>query len=175
MGAPPRVTSRRVHTWQVHPGPAVRDPPGHLGGDAAAARPGGDVDSRDQVAVPAIPAVRAGEDPPGGFRYPPGTRRARRGGTPLVHEGDGDPGGLGLVGQGADQVPDPPGADPVVVPPAGGQAQHAARVADRQRPDAVLDSPADDGLGRLVLGLAHPPPVSRFDGPLVAPELPPPP
>jgi hypothetical protein len=58
MRAPPRVTSRRVHTWQVGPGPAVRDPRACLGGDGAAARAGSDVGRRDQVAVPALPAMR---------------------------------------------------------------------------------------------------------------------
>jgi len=175
MGAPPRVTSCRVHTWQVRPGPAVRDPPGHLGGDGAATRAGGDVGGRDQVAVPGLPAVRAAEDPPGGLGHPPGTRGAGRGGAPLINQSDGDPGDCGLVGQGADQVPDPPAAEPLVVSTPGGQAEHTARVADRQRADPVLDRPADDGRGGLVLCLADPPPVPRFDGPLAAPELPPPP
>ena len=175
MGAPPGVTSRRVHTWQVRSGPAVRDPRTCQGGDGAAARAGSDVGRRDQVAVPALPAVRAGEDPPGRLGYPPGAPGTRRGGAPLVHEREGDPGGLRLVRQGADQVPDPPGADPLVVPPPGVQAEDAARVADGQRADLACHGPADDGPGRFVLGLPHPPPVPGLGSPLEAPVLPPPP
>jgi hypothetical protein len=172
MKAPPGVTSCRVHTWQVRPGPAMRDPRG--GGDGAAARAGGDVGGRDQVAVPGMPAVRAAEDPPGGFGYPSGAGGACRGRAPLVNERHGDPGGLGLVGQGPDQVPDPPSADPLIVPPTGGQAEHAARVADRQRADAMPKGPGNYGLGGFVLGLPDPAPVPCLGGPLAAPELPPP-
>jgi hypothetical protein len=48
-----------VHAWQVRPGSAVRDPrPLRDGGDDAAARAGGDVGGRDQVAVPSADPER---------------------------------------------------------------------------------------------------------------------
>ena len=61
------------------------------------------------------------------------------------------------------------------MPPARIQAQHAAWVADGQRPDPVLDGPAGDGLGGLVLGLPYPAPVPAFGRLLAAPVLAPPP
>jgi hypothetical protein len=51
MKAPPRVTSRRGHTRKMRPGPAVRDAGRGDGRRDAAARAGGDVGRRDQVAV----------------------------------------------------------------------------------------------------------------------------
>ena len=73
MGAAPRVTSRRGHAWQVRPGAAVRDrrPRGWPGGTAA--RAGGDVGRREQVAVAREPAVRAAGSRPGGLGTRPGT------------------------------------------------------------------------------------------------------
>jgi hypothetical protein len=165
-----------VHTGKVIAGSAVRDPRAQCGrGDGAAAVAGGDVGGRDQVAVPVVPAVRAAEVAPSGPGDPAGAGGAGGGGAPLVNQLDGDPGGLGLIGQGADEVPDPPVASALVVPPAGVQVQHAAGVADRERPHPVLDGPGHCGLGGLVLGLADPPPVPGLGRALAAAVLPPPP
>jgi hypothetical protein len=59
-------------------------------------------------------------------------------------------------------MPDPPGTQPLVVRAARVQAEYAARVADRQCPNPLLNGPADDGPGGLMLGLPHPPPVPRL-------------
>ena len=119
--------------------------------------------------------MQAGEDPPGGLGHPPSTPRARRRRAPLINQRDRDPGRLGLVAQRGDQVPDPPSADPLVMPPPGIQTEHAARVADRQRPDLLPDGPPNDRLSSFMLGLPHPPPVTRLDRPMAAPVGPPPP
>ena len=124
---------------------------------------------------PCVPAVRAAEVPPGGLRHPPGAGGAGGGGAPLVDQRDGDPGGLGLVRQGADEVAGAPVPGALVVPPARVQVQHAAGVADRERPDPVLHRPGHHGLGGLVLGLADPPPVPGLGRALMAAVLPPPP
>jgi hypothetical protein len=121
-----------------------------------AAGSGGDVSRRDQVAVAGEPAMRAGEDPPGWLGDTVEALGAGGGGAPLVDQDDGDPGLLGLVGQGGDEVADAPVTDPPVVPPAGGQRQHATRIADRQRAGPLLDRPADDHGGGFVLGLGDP-------------------
>jgi hypothetical protein len=157
---PPRVTSCRVHTWEVRPGPAVRDPRTRWGEDGAAARPGGDVGRRDQVAVPGVPAMRAGEYTSDGFRHPTGTRRAGRGGATLIDQRDSYPGYLGLVAQRGDQIADAPGVHSLVMSPPCVQAENAARVADCQRADPVPGSPVDQDLGGLVLRLPDPPLVS---------------
>jgi hypothetical protein len=149
-----------VHAWQVRPGSAVRDPRTRWGGDGAAARPGGDVGGRDQIAVPGVPAVRAREYASDGFRHPPVARGAGRGRTPLIDQRYSYPGHLGLVAQRGDQIPNAPGAHPLVVPPPCVQAENAAGVADRQRADPVSGCPVDHGLGSLVLCLPDPPPVS---------------
>jgi hypothetical protein len=163
-----------VHTWQVRAGSAVRDPLTFSGrGDGAAAVTGGDVGGRDQVAVPAVPTVRAAEVPPAGLRYPAGAGGAGGGGSPLVHQPDGHSGSLGLVGQGADKVPDPPVAGALIMPPARVQVQHAAGVADRERPDLALDGPEHYGFGGLVLGLVDPPPVPGLGRALATAVLPP--
>jgi hypothetical protein len=141
MGAAPGVTSCRGGTWQVVPGAAVRDlvREGVPGLDGSAARgAGGDVGAADKVAVPGEPAVRAGERPPGGPGDPPGAGRAGGGGAALVDQHGGDPGPAGLVLQARQEVADAPVPDPLVVPPAGGQGQHAARVTDLQRADPAL-------------------------------------
>jgi hypothetical protein len=78
---------------------------------SAARRAGGDVGAADQVAVPGKPAVRAGERPPGGLGHAPGEARASRRGPALVHQHGRDAGLLGLVGQAADEVADPPVPD----------------------------------------------------------------
>jgi hypothetical protein len=70
-------------------------------------------------------------------------------------------------------MPDPPGADPLIVPPPGVAAEHAARVANGQSADSVLHGPADDGLGCLMLGLPDPPLVPGLHLPLPAPVPPP--
>jgi hypothetical protein len=88
---------------------------------------------------------------------------------------DGDRGGLGLIGQGADEVPDAPFAGALVVPPAGVEVQDAAGVTDRERPNLALDGPGHDRSGGLVLGLADPPPVPGLSLPHVGSVLPPPP
>jgi hypothetical protein len=164
-----------VHTWQVRAGSAVRDPRAQWGrGDGAAAVAGGDVGGRDQVAVPVVPAVRAAEVAPRGLGDPAGAGGAGGGGAPLVDQPDGDRGGLGLVGQGTDEVAEAPVAGALVVPPARVQVQHAAGVADRERPDPALDGPGHDGLGGLVLGLADPPPVPGLGRALTAAVLAPP-
>jgi hypothetical protein len=49
-----------VYTWQVHPGAAVRDPRACHSGDGPAARAGGDIGSRDEIAVSGMPAMRTG-------------------------------------------------------------------------------------------------------------------
>src|SRR5258708_4642155 len=64
------VTSRRGHTWQVRPGPAVCDAT-RQGRRDPAARAGGDAGRRDQGAVAVELAVRAGGDPPGRFGLRP--------------------------------------------------------------------------------------------------------
>jgi hypothetical protein len=164
-----------VHTGKVIAGSAVRDPRSSSGrgDDAAAAVAGGDVGGRDQVAVPVVPAVRAAEVAPSGLGYPAGAGGAGGGGAPLVHQPDGDRGGLGLILQGADEVPEAPVAGPLVVPPAGVEVEDAAGVADRERPDLALDGPGHDGFGGFVLGLADPPPVPGLGRALVAAVLPP--
>jgi hypothetical protein len=123
--------------------------------------------------VPRVPAVRAAEVPPGGLGRPPGAVRAGGGRAPLVDKADSDPGGLGLVFQGADEVADPPVPGPLIVMPPRVLVQDAARVADRQRPDPVLHRPRHDGLGGLMLGLPDPPQVPGLSVPL--PALVPPP
>jgi len=82
--------------------------------------------------------LRAAEVPPGGLGCPPGTPWAGGGRAPLVNQLDGDPGGLGLVRQGADEVADAPVPGPLAVAPARAQVQHAAGVTDRQRPDPAF-------------------------------------
>jgi len=119
--------------------------------------------------------MQAGEDSPGGLGHPPSTPRPRRRRAPLINQRDRDPGRLGLVAQRGDQVPDPPSADPLVMPPPGVQTEHAARVTDRQRPDLLPDGPPNDRLSSFMLGLPHPPPVTRLDRPMAAPVGPPPP
>jgi len=93
------VAPRRVYTGKVRPRATVRDPRtcGGGGDGAAAGCPGGDAGGRDEVAVPAVPAMRAGEVPPGGLGDPPGAGRAGGGRAPLVDQSHGDPGGLGLI------------------------------------------------------------------------------
>lgn len=176
-GPAPRVTPRGVHTGEMGSGATVRDPrPGWDGGNGAAARsPGGDAGGRDEVAVPCLPAVRAGEVPAGGLGYPPGAARAGGGRTPLVDQAHGDPGGLGLVEQGADQVPDPPISGPLAVPPSCLEVQDAARIPDRQYTDLVVHGPGDDLFGGLVLGLADPPHMPGLRLPLAPAVLAPPP
>jgi hypothetical protein len=98
MGAAARVTSGRGHTGQVGSGAAVRDASRDGGWRDPAARAGGDVSRRDQVAVALKLAVRAGEHPPGRLGDAVAAGGAGRGGAPLVHHRDADPGGLGLVG-----------------------------------------------------------------------------
>ena len=122
-----------------------------------------------------MPAVRAAEVPPGGLGHPPGAGRARRGRAPLVGQVHGDPGGGGLVPQGADEAADPPVPHPLVMPAVGIQVQDAARVPDRQGADLVVDGPGDDVFGGLVAGLPDPPGVPGLRRPLAAPVLPPPP
>jgi hypothetical protein len=165
-----------VHTGQVGSGATVRDPrPVRDGGDdAAAGSPGGDADGRDQVAVPALPAVRAGEVPAGGLGNPPGASGAGGGRAPLVDQAHGDPGGLGLVGQGADQVPDPPVPGPLIVPPSCLEVQDTAWITDGEGTDPVRRGPGDDRFGGFVLGLPDPPHVPGFGFPLAAPVLAPP-
>src|SRR5258708_40281128 len=103
MRAAARVTSRRGHTWQVLPGPAVRDASRDDDGwRGPAARAGGDAGRGDQVAVAGELAVRAGEDPPGRPGDAAAAVRAGGGGAPLIDPPDGDPGLLGLVGQDGD-------------------------------------------------------------------------
>jgi hypothetical protein len=146
-------------------GPAVRDPGGKRvpGLDGSAARgAGGDVGAADKVAVAGEPAVRAGERPPGGPGDSPGAGRAGGGGAPLVDQDRGDPGPGGLVLEAGQEVADPPVPDPLVVPAAGVQGQHAAGVADPQGADPALYRPGDHGRGGLVVGLGHPPPVRGF-------------
>ena len=122
----------------------------------------------------ARPARSAGRRrPPGRLGDPPGARGTRRGGAPLVDKLDGDPSGLRLVAQGAYQVPDPPGADTLVVPPPGVQAEDAARVADGQRTD--LPATAQPIRSWRRLGLPHPPLVPGLGGPLASLVLAPPP
>jgi hypothetical protein len=57
-----------VHTGEVTSGSTVRDPRllGEGGDGPAAGCAGGDAGSRDQVAVPGLPAARAVEVAPGG-------------------------------------------------------------------------------------------------------------
>jgi hypothetical protein len=175
MGAAPGVTSCRVHTWQVRSGSAVRDIGREGGRCGAAARAGGDAGAREQVAVPGQPAVRAGKHPPGGLGDGSEASGAGGGGAPLVGQPHGDPGRLGFVVQGAEQVADPPGAGALVVPPARLDGEHAAGVAHRQSPGLVLYGPADNGPGSLVLGLPDPAAVPGLHQTLAAPELAPPP
>jgi len=108
MRAAARVTSCRGHTWQVRPGPAVRDASRDDGWRGPAAQAGGDVSRGDQVAVAGELAVRAGEHPPGRPGHALSTGRASGGGAALVHHLDGDPGLLGLVAEDADEVADAP-------------------------------------------------------------------
>jgi hypothetical protein len=164
-----------VHTGKVRAGSAVRDPRALGGwGDGGAAVAGGDVGGRDQVAVPVVPAVRAAEVAPSGLGDPAGAGGAGGGGAPLVDQPDGDPGGLGFIPQGADEVPDPPVTGALVVPPARVQVEHAAGVADRERPHPVFDGPGHNCFGGLVLGLADPPPVPGLGRALTAAVLAPP-
>lgn len=154
MGAAPGVTSCRVHTWQVGTGAAVRDIGREDGRCGAAARAGGDAGGREQVAVPGELAVRAGKHPPGRFGDVVVASGAGGGGAPLIDQPYGDPGLLGLVAQGAEQVADPPGAGALVMPPARLDGEDAAGVAHRQGADPVAYRPGNDGLGGFVLGLA---------------------
>jgi hypothetical protein len=155
-------------------GSAVRDPR-TVGwcGDGSAAVADGHVDGRDQVAVPVVPAVRAGEVPPGRLGDPPGAGGAGGGRAPLVNELEGDPGRLGFVPQGLDEVADAPVPDTLVVASPGVEVQDAAGVTDRQRPGTVLDGPGHDGLGGLVVGLADAPLVAGLGGAFGAAVLPP--
>jgi hypothetical protein len=168
MGAAPGVTPRRGYTWQVRPGAAVRDSGREDGRCGAAAGTGGDAGGREQVAVPGTSAVSAGHDPPGGLGDPLGAGRAGRGGAPLIHQPHLDPRLLGLVAQHREQVANPPGTHPLVVPPARRQGQHAPRVADGQRADPVPHGPGDDGAGGFVLGLADPAAVPHLHQALAA-------
>jgi hypothetical protein len=121
--------------------------------------------------VAVLPAVRAGEIPPGGLGDPSAASGAGRGRAPLIDQEHADRGGLGLIRQGADQVSDPPVPGPLVVPPACLEGQHAAGVPDRQGADPVLHRPGDDLVGGFVLGLADPPGMPGFGFPLAAPVL----
>jgi hypothetical protein len=96
MGAAARVTSRGGDTRQVRPGAAVRDASRDDRRDPAA-RTGGDVGGRGEVAVAGELAGRAGEDPPGRFGNPGVAGGAGGGGATLVHQGQADPGYLGFV------------------------------------------------------------------------------
>jgi len=79
-----------------------------------------------------------------------------------------NPGQHGLVLQDPQAAADLPLPQPQVVPPASVEVEDTARVADGQRPDSLLDGPADDGLGGLVLGLPDPTVVSGLDPALPA-------
>jgi len=175
MGAAPGVTPCRCHTGQVGTGATVRDTGWYDGRCGAAARADGDAGSREQITVPPQPAVRAGEDPPGGLGNRPGTCWAGGGGAPLIDQPHADPGHLGLVPQGPEEVADPPGAGALVVPPPRRQHQHTARIADRKGADAVLDGPGDHLPGGLMLGLADAAAVPRLDHPSAATVAAPPP
>jgi hypothetical protein len=59
------------------------------------------------------------------------------------------------------------------MPPARVQVQHAAGVADRERPDLALGGPGHSCSGGFVLGLADPPPVPGLGRALAAAVLPP--
>ncbi|HEV2239405.1 MAG TPA: hypothetical protein VGR98_00060 [Streptosporangiaceae bacterium] len=120
-------------------------------------------------------AVRACEHPPSGFGDALVAVRAGRRGAPLVNELDGNPGGLGLVAERADEVADAPIAGAPVVSPPGSEVQHAARVAHSQGADPACGCPGDDVFGSLVLGLADSAPVPRLHQTLPPPVLPPPP
>ena len=174
MSAAARVTSRGGDTGQVRPGAAVRDA-GRDGRRGAAAESGGDIGGRGQVAVAGELASRAGQHPPGRLRNPGPAGGAGGGRAALVHQGQADPGGLGLVFQDGDQVADAPVAGALIVPPPRVQVQDAAGVADGQGADPPVNGPGDDGCGGFVLGLADPSPVPRLGQPLAAPVVPPPP
>jgi hypothetical protein len=128
------------------------------------------VSRRDQVAVTGESAMRAGKHPPGWLGDTFEALGAGRGRAPLINQDDGDPGYLGLVGQGGDQVANAPVTDPPVMPPAGGQRQHATRITHSQRADPLLHGPADDHGGGFVLGLGNPAPVPRL-GPALGPPV----
>ncbi|GAA4494486.1 hypothetical protein GCM10023191_033750 [Actinoallomurus oryzae] len=70
---------------------------------------------------------------------------------------------FGLVGQTLEQVRDPPGMDPLVVPSPRLESENAARVPDHECADPACGRPGDDLTGGLVLGLADPPLVAGFD------------
>jgi hypothetical protein len=107
MGAAAWVTSRGGDTRKVRPGAAVRDASRNDRRDAAA-ESGGDAGRRRKVAVAGELAGRAGQHPPGGLGDPGAASGASRRGAALVDQSQADPGGLGLVFQGIDQVADPP-------------------------------------------------------------------
>jgi hypothetical protein len=75
---------------------------------------------------------------------------------------------LRFVGEGGDEVADPPGPGALVVHPACVQAEDAAGVAHGEGADVVADGPGDDGPGGFVLGLADAPPVPGLHDPLAA-------
>jgi hypothetical protein len=172
MVAPPWVTPGPSGTGQVPSGSAVRD--GYrqhaAGGWAARRGTAGDVRGTGQVPVPAQTARPATEDPAGGFGYPPVAGGARGGGAPLVHQHHPDPGLGGLIGQVADQGAGPPGAQPLVMPPAGLDREHAARVTDGQGAYPPRRRPGDHLVGGLMLGLPDPAPVPGLDRALAGPR-----
>jgi hypothetical protein len=92
MRAPPRVTSRRVHTWQMRSSAAVHYPRTARREDGPAAHTDGDIGGRDEIAVPGMPAVRADEDSPSRFRHPPGACGTGRGCAPLIDQRNANPG-----------------------------------------------------------------------------------
>lgn len=178
MGAPSWVTPGPSGTGEMPSCSAVRDHDREPipGGDGSAPGcSGGDVGAADQVAVPAEPAVSAGEVPVLRLGNPPPAGRAGRGRARLIDQHHADPGLFCLVGQTADQVPDPPITNPFVVPAPGPQAQDAARVPDLERADPATNRPVDDGLGGLMLGLAHPPLMPVLKPALPSPVFAPPP
>ena len=87
-----------------------------------------------------------------------GTRREHPGRwrtCPARQHLHGDPGGLSLVSQRGNEVPDAPVPGPLAVPPSGIEVQHAARVPGHRHSDPLPDRPGDDFLRSLVLGLPN--------------------
>jgi hypothetical protein len=122
--------------------PTVLEEHRHVRARESAASLRGDVVGTDQIPVPLEGAMGTGEPPALGLGDPPPAAGAGGGGATLIHQPHHDPGLLGLVAQGLEQVGAAPFPQPEVLHPPGVLVGDALKVAHDQGPDLVVDGEA---------------------------------
>jgi hypothetical protein len=146
-------------------GPTVLDKRRQPDACGSAANLGSDVVGTDQITVPGELAVVAVELAAAGLGDPLLAGGAGGGGAPLVHQPHHDPGLLGLVAQGLEQVGTAPLSQPPVLQPTRILVGDSRRVPGQQRADPLLDGEGDDLLGGLMVGVVDAAAMPRLGTP----------